>query len=155
MTKTLLIAVAVAGLACGGSLAHAQSPAPAPAPAAKTPTAVTMTGCVSARPDASGTYTFADAGGINTYRLKGRKLSRFAGQRVEVVGGSADGGGLAIRGGLVGPIGGARGVALDPAQESIKRQPGGGAAGIGPAYPEFRVSKVKTVAGACEAAPAR
>jgi hypothetical protein len=152
MPKTLFIAVAAAWLACPG-VAIAQSPAPAPA--TKTPTAITMTGCVSAKPDASGNYTFADAGGVSTYRLKGRKLSRFAGQRVEVVGGSADGGGLAVRGGLVGPIGGARGVALDPAQESIKRQPGGGGAGIGPAYPEFRVSKMKSVAGACEEAPPR
>jgi hypothetical protein len=150
MSRIVIGTIAVALVASDFSAAHAQSPAPAP----KAPTAVTMTGCVSARPDASGNYTFADAEGVSTYRLKGRKLSRFAGQRVEVVGGSADGGGLAIRPRLVGPMGGARGVALDPAQESIRRQPGGGGAGIGPAYPEFRVSKVKTVSGACEA-PAR
>jgi len=111
---------------------------------AKTPS-ITLTGCVSSKPDASGQYVLADADGISHYQLKGRRLSRFAGMRVEVVGGSSDGGGLAVRGGLVGPLAGARGTAIDPAQESIKRQPGGGGAGIGPAYPEFRVSRVKTV----------
>lgn len=152
MSRIIVAALAAGLVAAGFSAAHAQSPARKPP--AKTPTSVTMTGCVSAKPDASGDYTFADAAGVNTYRLKGRRLSRFAGQRVELVGGSPGGGGLAIRGGLVGPLSGARGVALDPSQESIKRQPGGGGTGIGPAYPEFRVSKVKTVAGACEA-PAR
>lgn len=112
-------------------------------------TNVTMTGCVSAKPDAKGRYTFENADGISRYQLTGRKLASFAGQRVELVGASRDGGGLAIRGGLVGPQAGARGVALDPSQESVRRQPGGGAAGIGPSYPEFKVSKVKTVTGAC------
>ena len=113
-------------------------------------TDITMTGCVSAKPDANGRYTFDNADGVSRYQLTGRKLAKFAGQRVELVGASPGGGGLAIRGGLVGPQAGARGVALDPSQESVRRQPGGGGAGIGPSYPEFKVSRVKGVAGTCE-----
>ena len=119
-------------------------------------TDITMTGCVSAKPDAKGRYTFDNADGVSRYQLTGRKLAKFAGQRVELVGASPGGGGVAIRGGLVGPQAGARGVALDPSQESVRRQPGGGGAGIGPSYPEFKVSKVKTVTGACgDPAPVR
>lgn len=113
-------------------------------------TDITMTGCVSAKPDAKGRYTFDNADGVSRYQLTGRKLKSFAGQRVELVGARPDGGGVAIRGGLVGPQAGARGVALDPSQESVRRQPSGGGAGIGPSYPEFKVSRVKGVAGTCE-----
>lgn len=122
----------------------------------QSPTNITMTGCVSAKPDANGRYTFDNADGVSRYQLTGSKLAKFAGQRVELVGASPGGGGVAIKGGLVGPLAGARGVALDPSQESVRRQPGGGGAGIGPSYPEFKVSKVKTVAGACgDPAPAK
>jgi len=109
-----------------------------------------MTGCISAQPETSGRYTFAEADGLREYRLNGKGLRRFAGQRVELVGGTSSSG-LAIRGGLwPSGAGGARGVALDPAQEAIARQPGGGGAGIGSAFPEFRVSRVRPVPGACE-----
>jgi hypothetical protein len=149
MRRALVVAIALGVLA--PRLAIAQSKGPS----GKNATALTMTGCVSAKPDASGRYTFEGADGMSKFQLTGRRLARWAGQRVELVGGSPDGGGLAIRGGLVGPQAGARGVALDPAQESIRRQPGGGGAGIGPTYPEFKVSTVKTVEGTCEEAPAR
>ena len=129
--------------------------ATAQTPSQKNPTSLTMTGCVSAKPNASGRYTFEGADGLSKFELTGRRLARFAGLRVELVGGSPDGGGLAVRGGLVGPQAGARGVALDPSQESVRRQPGGGGAGVGPSYPEFKVSSAKTVAGTCEEAPAR
>ena len=59
-------------------------------------TDITMTGCVSAKPDANGRYTFDNADGVSRYRLTGRKLKQFAGQRVELVGARADGGGLAV-----------------------------------------------------------
>jgi|KBSSwiStaDraftv2_1062776.scaffolds.fasta_scaffold47051_3 hypothetical protein len=149
MSKLFIAAVALALLV--PALRAQQSPAPP----SKPPSEITLTGCVSAKPDASGRYTFADADGVSRYELKGRKLSRWAGQRVQVVGGRPDGGGLAVSGGLQGPIAGARGTALDPSQESVKRQPGGGGAGIGPRFPEFRVSRVKAADGACEQSGAR
>ena len=149
MSKLFISAAAVALLV--PALRAQQSPAPS----SKPPSEITLTGCVSAKPDASGRYTFADADGISRYELKGRRLSRWAGQRVQVVGGRPDGGGLSVSGGLQGPIAGARGTALDPSQESVKRQPGGGGAGIGPRFPEFRVSRVKATDGACEPSGAR
>ena len=141
MPRTLVAAIAVAALSSAVVAAQSQS---------QSSTNVTMTGCVSAKPDGNGRYTFENADGISRYQLTGRKLKSFAGQRVELVGARPDGGGLAIRGGLVGPQAGARGVALDPSQESVRRQPGGGGSGIGPSYPEFKVSRVKGVAGTCE-----
>jgi hypothetical protein len=144
MLKTLVT------LATTALLAPVLSAQQAPASPPKIPAEITMTGCVSAKPDASGRYIFAEADGISRYELKGRRLSRWAGQRVQLVGGTPDGGGLAVGGGLVGPVAGARGTALDPSQESVKRQPGGGGGGIGPRFPEFRVSRVKGADGKCE-----
>jgi hypothetical protein len=143
----ILLVVAVGVLIPAVAAAQSQS-------SEKKSTDVTLTGCVSAKPDGNGRYTFAGADGVSRYQLTGRRLARFAGQRVELVGGSPDGGGLAIRGGLTGPLAGARGAALDPSQESVRRQPGGGGAGVGPSYPEFKVSRGKTVDGTCEE-PAR
>lgn len=130
-----------------------QAPAPptaSPSPAAKTPSPITLTGCISAQPETSGRYTFSEADGLREYRLKGKGIGKFAGKRVELVGGPS-GDGLTIRGGLWPQAsGGARGVALDPAQEAVLRQPGGGGAGIGAAFPEFRVARLRPVPGACE-----
>lgn len=150
MSKMLIAIVAATALMTASS--GAQQPS---ASSPKTPEPITLTGCVSAKPGASGQYVFSEAGGVSRYQLKGRRLNKFAGLRVEVVGGTPGGDGVAVRGGLVGPLAGARGVAIDPSQESVKRQPGGGGAGVGPAYPEFRVSRVKALGGACEDAPAR
>jgi hypothetical protein len=143
----------VAGALVAPSLMAAQNQPPAAR--SKSPEPITLTGCMSAKPGASGEYTFEGVDGISRYQLKGKSLKKFAGMRVEVVGGASNSNAVAVRGGLVGPLNGARGVAIDPAQESVKRQPGGGGAGVGPAYPEFKVSRVKAVGGACEAAPAR
>ena len=122
----------------------------APAAPPKSPGPVTMTGCISPKPGTAGQYTFADADGGREYRLSGKGLQKFAGARVELVGGSS-GSGLTVRGGLwPAPSGGARGVALDPAQEAIARQQPGGSAAAGPQFPEFRVSKVRRVEGVCE-----
>jgi len=143
MSKTLITFAATALLA--PVLGAQQAPAPPP----KVPAEITMTGCVSAKPETSGRYIFADADGISRYELRGSKLSKWAGQRVQLVGARPDGGGVSVGGGLVGPIAGARGVALDPSQESVKRQQGGGGGGIGPRFPEFKVSRVKSADGTC------
>jgi len=144
MSKTLITFAATALLA--PVLGAQQAPAPPPP---KVPAEITMTGCVSAKPT-SGRYIFSDADGISRYELRGSKLSKWAGQRVQLVGARPDGGGVSVGGGLAGPIAGARGVALDPSQESVKRQPGGGGGGIGPRFPEFKVSRVKSADGTCE-----
>ena len=94
-------------------------------------------------------YTFAETDGLREYRLKGKGINKFAGQRVELVGGTS-GNSLSIRTGLwPAPSGGARGVARSPAQESIARQPGGGGATTGQ-FEEFRVTRVRAIEGACE-----
>ena len=51
-----------------------------------TPTATTLTGCVSGAPQAGG-FTFSDSESGNKYRLSGKSMRKYAGQRVEIVGG--------------------------------------------------------------------
>lgn len=80
--------------------------------------------------------------------LKGKGINKFAGQRVELEGGTF-GSGLSIRMGLwPAPSGGARGVALDPVQESVSRQRG--ARTTAPEFQEFQVKRVRAVEGTCE-----
>ena len=124
----------------------AQQPQP-PAPAS-TPKPLTLTGCVSSTAT-SGQYTFAEVDGLREYRLNGKDISKFAGRRVEVVGGES-GKGLTVKGGLwPAPSGGARGVALDPAQEAVARnRPGND--GTARAVPEFRVSRIRLANGDCK-----
>ena len=146
MSSTLIAALASALLAA--SVAHAQEPKPASP--SSTPTSITMTGCISTKPQQSGQYVFSEADRLREYRLSGREIRKFAGLRVEVVG-STPGSGLSIRTGLwPAPSGGARGVAQDPAQAAIARQPGGGGAGSERQVQEFRVSRIRTVDGVCE-----
>jgi hypothetical protein len=139
----MVMAALVASSIAVPGLSAQQATAPAPS----APSATTMTGCVSPKPTA-GQYVFADANGVGQYRLTGKQMRKYAGQRVEIAGGSPKG--LSIKGGLwPAPSGGARGVAQDPSDAAIAIHQGnaGGAAG---AIPEFRVSSVKAVPGACE-----
>ena len=146
MTGAVIAAFVSAGLLA--PVVFAQQ-AQAPAPSSKTPATITLAGCVSAKPEASGQYTFAETDGLREYRLKGKGISKFAGQRVELVGGTSANG-LSVRTGLwPAPSGGARGVARDPAQESVSRQRGGGGA-TGGEFQEFRVARVRAIEGACE-----
>ena len=109
-----------------------------------------MTGCVSAKPATSGQYTFAEAEGLREYRLDGKEVRKFAGQRVEVIGGAPDKG-LSVRGGLwPAPSGGARGVAVDPAQEAVARNRPGTKDGTVREVPEFRVSRIRLASGVCK-----
>src|SRR5687767_14559187 len=97
MSRALIVAFVSAGLLA--QVVFARQQAPPPPPSSKTPTTITMAGCVSATPEASGQYTFAETDGVREYRLKGKGIGKFAGQRVEVVGGTP-GKGLSIRTGL-------------------------------------------------------
>ena len=144
MSKILVAAFVSAGLLAPAVFAQK---AQGPEPASKTPTTITMAGCVSAKPEAAGQYTFAETDGLREYRLNGKGIGKFAGKRVELVGGTS-GKGLSIRTGLwPTPSGGARGVALDPVQEANARQRGGA---MGGEFQEFRVSRVRLVEGTCE-----
>ena len=128
-----------------GAAPHAQqvaSPKPSSSP-------LTMTGCVSEKPT-SGQYTFAEADGFRQYRLNGKGLRKFAGQRVEIIGGSPAGG-LTIKGGLwPAPTGGARGVAQDPTQAAIAAQQAATGTASPGQDPEFKVAKVRAIPGACD-----
>lgn len=107
-----------------------------------------MTGCVNASPEKSGTYKFAEADTDRELQIEGKGLRKWAGKRVELTLGKSPNG-LTVKGGLWPPYsGGARGVALDPAQESVLRQPGGGGTGTGGNLGELHVLKVRPVAGA-------
>jgi hypothetical protein len=142
--SSIWMAVLVAAAIVSPDQALQQAPPPAP-PATNSPT--TITGCVSEKPSPTGQYTFAEVDGLRQYRLSGRAVRKFAGQRVEIVGGS--GKGLSIKGGLwPAPSGGARGVAQDPSQASIAIHGNAGAGSPGE-IPEFRVSRVKAVPGGC------
>ena len=83
------------------------------------------------------------------YRLSGKGVRKFAGQRVELIGG-APRKGLSIRGGLwPSPNIAAQGGAVDSTQAAIAAQPGGGALGTGTPLPEFNVKQVRGVTGSC------
>jgi hypothetical protein len=128
---------------------HAQQ-AETPAPSVPAPAPLTTTGCISSKPETSGQYTFTGADGL-AQQIDGKGIRKFAGRRVELVLGPP-GKGLTIRPGLwPPPSGGARGVALDPAQEIVLRQPGGGGAGVGaPEGVVAVVSRVRPMPGACK-----
>jgi hypothetical protein len=127
--------------------AVAQSDKPA-TDAKKKNTPITLTGCVSGKPGATGAFTLKEADGV-TYRLSGKGMRKFAGQMVELVGGSQKR--LSIRGGLLpSPNIAAQAGALDPAQVAIASQPGGTAtSGTGSDLPEFHVARVRGIDGEC------
>lgn len=119
------------------------------APSSPPRSPVELVGCVSPDPGASGSFLFDDGSG-GRYRLTGKSVRRYAGRVVRLVGGP-QGRRFSIRGGLwPSPNVAAQAGAIDPAQASIARQPGGGASGTGGiGLPEFRVTSVRGVEGAC------
>jgi hypothetical protein len=120
-----------------------------PATTPTSPKPVELVGCVSTKPGSSGAFTFDESSG-SKFRLTGKSVRKYAGQMVRLVGGP-QGSKLSVSGGLW-PSANTAGQAgaLDPAQESISRQPGGGGSGTGAAnLPEFRVVSVRTVDGSC------
>jgi hypothetical protein len=111
---------------------------------------VELVGCVSSDPGASGAFTLDESGG-GKYRLTGKSVRKYAGRMVRLVGGP-QGKRLSIRGGLwPSPNVAAQAGAIDSAQASIARQPGGAASGTGAAgdLPEFRVASVRGMEGSC------
>lgn len=139
------VALAFAASILVGAAAQAQKELP------PTEKPIELTGCVSGQPAADGAFTFTDAASGGKYRLTGKKMQKYAGRMVAVV--SGPGKKLTVAGGLW-PSANAAGQAgaLDPAQESIARQPGGGAqrSSAGAVeLPLFNVVRVRTVDGVC------
>jgi hypothetical protein len=120
-----------------------------PSPASKE-SALTLSGCVSAKPTSDGDFTLTETSSGSRYRLTGKEMKSFAGQRVEIV--SPKRGGLAVRGGLVPSANvAAQAGHLDSAQAAIAGQPGGHNTGkSGEKLPEFSVGTVKAVEGTCK-----
>jgi hypothetical protein len=118
---------------------------------AKTPPAtVELTGCVSVSPSAAGQFAFVDGASGGTYRLNGKDIKKYAGQRVLLVG-DPNSKRPRFRFGLwPSPNVAAQAGALDPAQESIARQPGGGASTPDTSFPELRVIRMRGVEGSCQ-----
>jgi hypothetical protein len=109
---------------------------------------VELTGCVSVTPSANGQFVFVDAGG-GTYRLNGKDVKKYAGQRVKIVGDPRSKR-LQVRTGLwPSPNIAAQAGALDPAQESIARHSGGTNMADARA-PELRVVQMNGVEGSCQ-----
>jgi hypothetical protein len=115
----------------------------------KTPTTLELTGCVSVNPAAGGQYGFIDTASGGTYRLNGKNVKKYAGQRVRLVGDPSTKR-LRFKTGLwPSPNIAAQAGALDPAQESIARH-SGGAANLPDGTPELKVVRVHGVDGACQ-----
>jgi len=112
----------------------------------------TLSGCVINGSSPHEAVTFSDGDTGNKYRLTGKNVKKYAGQRVEIVGGAPNSK-LAIRGGLYpSPNVAAQAGHLDPAKAAIAAQPGGTESGTGSVdvLPEFRVTRVRALAGACQ-----
>jgi len=128
------------------------APADAQSREARTETArVELTGCVSVNPGATGQFGFVDGVSGGSYRLSGKNVKKYAGQRVTLVGDPPNSRRLRVRTGLwPSPNVAAQAGALDPAQESIARQPGGAASGADAALPELKVVRMRGIEGACQ-----
>jgi hypothetical protein len=125
----------------------AQTPEKAPAvPDAKKP--IVLSGCVSADGSARD-LTFTDAASGSEYRLSGRNVAKYVGQRVEIVG-RQEKTGVKVVGGLKPtPNVAAQAGDIDPARAAVAAA-GGGTTGTGsPELPVFRVNSVSAAAGTC------
>jgi hypothetical protein len=136
----------VSCVALGGAVAAQTSPA---SKGSVSRSSVELVGCVSDDPGASGSFTLDETSG-SRYRLTGKSVRKYAGRMVRLVGGP-QGKRLSISGGLwPSPNVAAQAGAIDPAEASIARQPGGAASGTGGAnLPEFRVVSVRSIDGSC------
>jgi hypothetical protein len=116
--------------------------------ASRAPSPAELTGCVTRDADTKGPYTLTDVKSGAKYRLTGKKMDKYDGKRVLVAG---PGNRVAVKGGLwPSPNAAGQAGALDPAQESIARQPGaGGNASTVTVLPEFNVVRVRTLEGTC------
>ena len=113
------------------------------------PSTIELTGCVSLTPSEGGQFAFVDGASGGTYRLNGKNLKKYAGQRISIVGDPSSKRPKIRLGLWPSPNVAAQAGALDPAQESIARQSGGAASTREPA-PELKVVRVRGVEGSCQ-----
>jgi hypothetical protein len=112
---------------------------------------VRLNGCISRDGIRPGQFNFLDNDSGDKYRLTGKNLKKFVGQRVEVVGGPP-GRGVTFKTGLwPSPNVAAQAGAMDPAQAAVARMPGGAADAPGASpLPEFHVVRLHGVEGGCQ-----
>ena len=138
---TAAFGAALAIVATSALAAQGQTKAPA--------NTVELTGCVSLSPSSTGQFAFVDAASGGTYRLNGKDVKKYAGQRVRIVG-DPNAKRVRFRMGLwPSPNAAAQAGAIDPAQESIARQAGGAASTPDASFPELRVVRMRGIEGAC------
>jgi hypothetical protein len=127
-----------------GSPSQARESAAASKDAAKE---MRLNGCIARDKAMPGQFTFLDNENGSKYRLTGKNLKKFVGQRVEIVGGPP-GKGVTFRTGLLpSPNVAAQAGALDPAQVAIANRE---AATGRIALPEFHVVRLRGLEGACQ-----
>jgi hypothetical protein len=116
-------------------------------------TSITMDGCVARGGTPHDPMTFADNDSGIKYRLSGKSVKKYAGQKVQLIGIMPVPKRVSVRGGLFpSPNVAAQAGAIDPVKAAVARQPGGSdaAAGAIASLPEFRVNSVRVIEGACE-----
>ena len=145
LTGGLLAAMLVFQPAAPGSAQTAKTPAK------EAPKEIRLNGCISRDGVLPGQFNFLDNDSGDRYHLTGKNLKKFVGQRVEIVGGPP-GKGITFKTGLwPSPNTAAQAGALDPAQAAVARMPGGAADAPGASpLPEFRVTRLRGVEGACQ-----
>ena len=148
LTYGLAVLLVVFHTAAG---AAAQAPGSSSKPPASESKEIRLNGCISRDAIRPGQFNFLDNESGFKYRLTGKGLRKFVGQRVEIVGGPP-GKGVTFRTGLwPSPNTAAQAGALDPAKAAVANLPGGAAdsAGVNP-LPEFKVIRLRGVEGACQ-----
>src|SRR6185503_12555978 len=128
--------------------AAAQTPASSSKPPANDSKEIRLNGCISRDAIRPGQFNFLDNESGFKYRLTGKGLRKFVGQRVEIVGGPP-GKGITFRTGLwPSPNVAAQAGALDPATAAVAKLPGGAADAVGASpLPEFHVVRLRNVDG--------
>ncbi len=146
LPKGLVLGVIVVVLSTAGSAASQQ----VSGSARRQPVAtVSLMGCVGATPGPSGQFGFVDAGTGSTYRLTGRDVRKFAGQRTQIVVGFSSNA-VTIRGGLwPSPNVAAQAGALDSAQAAVATREQTNVAASNGAVTELRVVDVRGLSGTC------
>jgi hypothetical protein len=145
LTGSLVTAMLVLQAAATASAQDAKTPAKEAAKELR------LNGCISRDKGTPGQFNFREDESGDRYRLTGKNLKKFVGQRVEIVGGPP-GKGITFKTGLwPSPNVAAQAGAMDPAQAAVARMPGGAADAPGAsALPEFHVIRLRGVEGACQ-----